>query len=171
MGANARMAALTSPVKTVMLFETMSPSTLSNVEQEHNLGYIQNSGFNTLGGMGWPGRLTSDANLANNNGYYATGMMGGGVGSRGAALIPRATAQANAFGNGGMIEGRHFEGANFLLADGHVKWYKGDQVSTSWMARNSTDAQGPNATDPRNSRAQGTEYEGAGAFAVTYSTR
>lgn len=39
---------------------------------------------------------------------------------------------------------RHLDGSNFLLADGHVKWFRGEQVST-----------GPNASSPGNPQTPG----------------
>ena len=65
--------------------------------------------------------------------------------------------------------GRHMDGSNFLMADGHVKWLKGDAVSSGVAATLSSDAQ--NAADcsvPGNC-AEGTAYSGAGAHAVTFS--
>lgn len=40
---------------------------------------------------------------------------------------------------------RHFDGANYLLADGHVKWYKPDAVSAGSMATNASDYHGQTA--------------------------
>ena len=37
---------------------------------------------------------------------------------------------------------RHFDGANYLLADGHVKWYKPDAVSAGEMALSETSHHG-----------------------------
>jgi prepilin-type processing-associated H-X9-DG protein len=169
LGANAKVAALTAPVKTVMLFEAMPLGT--DVALEHQNQFTRNSGANSVGGYGWPGRIHATNDYATAFGYYATGAMGGGQGNRAVTDYSTTAEVAAGTKKQHVMVGRHLEGSNFLLADGHVKWYKGDQVSNSWMARNSTDAQGADNTDPRNSRAQGTEYAGADAFQVTFSTR
>lgn len=60
--------------------------------------------------------------------------------------------------------GRHTEGANYLLVDGHVKWLKGSNVSTGWRAVTSAqDAQDAGGNSPY---AAGTANS---AFAVTFS--
>ncbi|MEO6907138.1 MAG: DUF1559 domain-containing protein [Abditibacteriaceae bacterium] len=57
------------------------------------------------------------------------------------------------------LDGRHLSGSNFLLADGHVKWYRGSNVSTYNAAINPTDP-------PDNCRAAGTENS---SYAITFS--
>ena len=57
----------------------------------------------------------------------------------------RADAAAPGSNYGGYIDpstkGRHTDGSNFLLADGHVKWYRGSAVSSGFAALKSTDPQ------------------------------
>jgi len=65
------------------------------------------------------------------------------------------------------IPGRHFSGANYLMVDGHVKWFMGSSVSSGWNALASTDAQDANAPNGLPC-AQGTE---GSPYAVTMSTR
>ena len=60
---------------------------------------------------------------------------------------------------------RHFDGANFLMADGHVKWFKPEKVCGGNNAQGVSD--GPVADNPDNARAAGTSHPG---YAVTFST-
>ena len=48
---------------------------------------------------------------------------------------------------GSPIQGIHLGGSNFLMADGHVKWYRGSQVSPGLLNNSSTNPQGTPATD------------------------
>jgi len=43
--------------------------------------------------------------------------------------------------------GRHTDGANYLLADGHVKWLRGYQASTGYTANKENDPQEPMVTN------------------------
>lgn len=52
-------------------------------------------------------------------------------------------------------KGRHSDGSNFLMADGHTKWLRGNMVSNAITATASTSAQ-------TNTRAAGTEVPGLG---------
>ena len=54
---------------------------------------------------------------------------------------------------------RHNEGSNFLCADGHAKWARGQTVSTGVTAQAKANAQ-------TNTRAAGTEYPG---ISLTFS--
>ncbi|KAH0534176.1 hypothetical protein FGG08_007223 [Glutinoglossum americanum] len=64
--------------------------------------------------------------------------------------------------------GCHSEGSNFILADGHVKWYRGSSVSNGNNATNATDAQNGY---PSGYAAEGTQYAGTGAHAITFSVK
>lgn len=96
-----------------------------------------------------------------NEGRWATGVMGGdapvsGDGTR----TPTVTTD----------EPRHLSGANFLAADGHVKWFRGEKVSPGQDAYASGNAQGAGNA----ACAAGTESmkDSAGnAFALTYSLK
>jgi prepilin-type N-terminal cleavage/methylation domain-containing protein/prepilin-type processing-associated H-X9-DG protein len=69
-----------------------------------------------------------NTNTGTDNGLkYATGPMGGG------------SEQAIADFTG--LTGRHTDGANFLAADGHVKWLRGPSVSPGITAGTATDNQ------------------------------
>jgi prepilin-type processing-associated H-X9-DG protein len=73
------------------------------------------------------------------------------------------------------IEGRHFAGSNYLLADGHVKWYKGEQVSSGSSATAPTNAQNTGDDNSDGCRAAGTQSmkdsTGNITFAITFSHR
>ena len=58
--------------------------------------------------------------------------------------------------------GRHSDGSNFLLCDGHVKWLRGTQVSNGNGAAAPGDAQ-------NGCRAAGTAAVGSGGYSVTFS--
>jgi len=63
---------------------------------------------------------------------------------------------------------RHLEGANFLCADGHVKWLKSEQVSYGY--RNNTTTGGESFSGGTGSYfAQGTDYAGADKKLLTMS--
>lgn len=141
-GAAAKMAAFNSPVKTVVLFEV--EDAITDVGGGGSL-----SGAPFGNGVEW-GLWGS--------GTYATGNMG----NRGPG-----TASSYPFWGIKSLEGRHFAGANYLMADGHVKWYRPSAVSSGEAAVNSTDAQEPGGPDSQ-ARAAGTENN---QFAVTFSTR
>ena len=68
------------------------------------------------------GSPSSDGNPAGWNigpGQFATGVMSGGAATIGTSK-----------GNYSASTGRHTDGSNFLLADGHAKWLRGSSVST-----------------------------------------
>jgi prepilin-type N-terminal cleavage/methylation domain-containing protein/prepilin-type processing-associated H-X9-DG protein len=67
---------------------------------------------------------------------------------------------------------RHFDGANYLMCDGHVKWFRGSAVSPGSVALSESCNQNGNPTTAdcaaNAGMAAGT---GNSAFAVTFSTR
>ena len=68
--------------------------------------------------------------------------------------------------------GRHTDGSDFLMSDGHVKWLRGTAISagsnnpSSGCAQNMSGS--PCAADP-NLPAASTDYGGPGSFAATFS--
>jgi prepilin-type N-terminal cleavage/methylation domain-containing protein/prepilin-type processing-associated H-X9-DG protein len=68
--------------------------------------------------------------------------------------------------SGEYFPGAHFEGSNFLAADGHVKWLKGKKICAGWPAAKPQNIRGSYGW---NSRAEGTEYSGSDAGALTFS--
>ncbi|MDR3708713.1 MAG: DUF1559 domain-containing protein [Capsulimonadaceae bacterium] len=83
----------------------------------------------------------------NDGSTFATGYLGG-----------RGTF-GNPYGQFASPTGRHNNGANYLMADGHVKWLMGNLVSSGTVAPNSTYAQG-------SQNAAGAEVS---TFAATFS--
>jgi prepilin-type N-terminal cleavage/methylation domain-containing protein/prepilin-type processing-associated H-X9-DG protein len=154
------LAVLTSSAKTVMLFECAATSgVLDNVDAA--------TGYASAASWGLPNDFTWQ--VGHGGGWYATGFLGGRSGS--VAPDPNASLSV-AFPKTGWFQyqtGRHLEGSNFLMADGHVKWLKGDAVSGGKAASSSTLAQTTNGTYPTDSHAEGTEYSGSDAHAVTFS--
>jgi prepilin-type processing-associated H-X9-DG protein len=63
-------------------------------------------------------------------GNFATGFFAGRSGTVGTAADQYESS-----------DGRHLAGANYLLADGHVKWYKGSAVSAGYAAAAPVDGQ------------------------------
>ncbi len=63
---------------------------------------------------------------------------------------------------------RHLEGANFLAADGHVKWYKADSISYGFRATSETSAR-TYSGGTGSEFAEGTSYTGADAHQMTMS--
>jgi len=65
--------------------------------------------------------------------------------------------------------GRHLEGANYLMADGHVKWLRPSNVSAGNSAPTSTSAQYSNTSgSPSYGHAEGADV---GTHAVTFSLK
>jgi prepilin-type N-terminal cleavage/methylation domain-containing protein/prepilin-type processing-associated H-X9-DG protein len=147
-GAGAALSALTSSPKTVMLFEVTGSAL--NFKTDPDSVYYQSSfvgqGFDIWWAQAGNTSLWGPAAF-NTRWNYSTGPLSG---------------RGNP--NGRFPDARHFDGANYLLADGHVKWFKGAKVSPGYAASTSTSAE----TDPR---AEGAEYSGANAHAITFSTK
>ena len=171
-------ANLNSTAKTVLLFETVETGgTITSANgQEVGPTYLTPAGSGLPSGVGC---LSIAATSGNLEGYYATGYMGGRGGSP-ASFLPGANQQSGAVG-GLFVNGTgiHMDGSDFLMADGHVKWLKGDAVSTGATAVTATDVQGAAGTGepcgygpdgkPKGPSAEGTQYSGTGAHAVTFS--
>ena len=65
---------------------------------------------------------------------------------------------------------RHLDGGNYLMMDGHVKWYKPDSISHGWPSWNFKENSaecfwGGNAS----LYAEGTQYSGDDKHQVTFS--
>lgn len=153
-----KISAMTSASRTVMLFECTA--TAANLEDIYAA-----TGYGSAASWGLPNDFTWQS--LHGGGWYATGFMGGRGGT--VASDPAAAMSPTLTGYFQYSTGRHMDGSNFLMADGHVKWLKGDQVSTGDSAANSKQAQTTNTTYPTNSLAEGTEYAGADVHAVTFS--
>ena len=140
-GVNGKLAAFTETPRTVMLFEVTGCT-------GNPTATSWNSGSSWYGwGIPYSPAYT-DAGV---NGNIATGSLGG---------YPFTSGQATP---------RHFDGANYLLADGHVKYLLPGSVSPCFAAANATDPQIPSGVTY--GYAEGTQYAGSGKHAVTFSPR
>ena len=61
--------------------------------------------------------------------------------------------------------GRHTDGSNYLMVDGHVKWLRGSAVSTGWEAQNVGSGQDQDWSP------EAASVENANKFAVTMSAQ
>ncbi|HEY3329429.1 MAG TPA: DUF1559 domain-containing protein [Capsulimonadaceae bacterium] len=162
-GSTPAISKLTMPAKTVMLSEVSKCSTVITTNPE-----APNSKYSVATNGGWFANDKTNFDIANTGSALATGWLGrtntaaryyGFQNSSGSQLGPQF--------------GRHSDGANYACMDGHVKWLKGDQVSSGDSASSSTAAQGSPGTPgggnwPGN--AAGTEDKSANpAFTVTFS--
>lgn len=156
-GAGAVLAKLNSSPKTVMLCEVTQTSgtvqTPDGLETSVISASTNGSPYYVLGADYGNGTVGL--------GWFATGFMGG----RGGPLVALPeTGPAVGYTDPGYYQyqtGRHLEGSNFLLADGHVKWFKGDAVSTGFGAPSENAVQ-----DAGSNTAEGT---GKGTHAITFS--
>lgn len=155
---NAKLSHLNAPAKTVMLFEAAlngdyltvpAPSTVNS----HRYGSVACWGGSTYGGASCTMQVGSWW------GAYATGYIGGYPG----LLADPARQSGNQINTYVSETGRHLEGANWLMADGHVKWLKAEQISGGKAAATAT-----SAVDHANNIAEGTEN---GTSAATFSSQ
>jgi prepilin-type processing-associated H-X9-DG protein len=172
-GIKCVAASMNATAKTVLLCEVAD--TYGNVTVPDESGGSPYD-YTSVGTSGLPGTSSSRAVMfggtADNayQGWYATGYLSGRTYSQ---IVPGGTTspQQNYVGQPTAEQGRHLEGSNFLMTDGHVKWYKGAAVSAGLMAVNSTDAQEACSAGGAICAAEGTEYAGADKHAVTFSPR
>lgn len=108
--SGATLASYNDVTKSVLLFEITGVST--------DMTTLAVNGSTTAGDFSSP---TSDGNPA---GYTTIGRFATGVMSGAQSLVGTANANFDA------LTGRHTDGSNFLLADGHVKWLRPTSVST-----------------------------------------
>lgn len=116
-GGGLTIAACSSPVKTVLLAEThgfanyTSPSVAGEQTSTAITGLSYSGGGTNSAGLNFSGTAGSD---------YAIGVK---IGARSLPNNP----------------GRHTDGSNVLLADGHSKWIRGENISPGFNAVNPTD--------------------------------
>ncbi|MDR3710930.1 MAG: DUF1559 domain-containing protein [Capsulimonadaceae bacterium] len=138
------LSQMTAPSVTVLLFELTgsAPNSANEGVSNNPNGTIENQspfglglgmiGFWDPNGAGDGNGCTSSTTLR-----YAFG----DTGNR-----PGTIANAN-FENGNTCltagTGRHSNGSNFILCDGHVKWLTGEQVSTGYAAQTATANEDP----------------------------
>ncbi len=149
-GASSNSASFNEATKTIVLFEVGGVGAEPDAPMDDIYGYSSPSGN---------GRdLFVLFNLPNFRafswgGQYRTGYLGG---------------RGNTIGIYGPYhqfpdkDGRHSAGANYLLDDSHVKWLRGDSVSSGLAAVSPNDAQ-----EAQPYRAAGTEN---GQYSITFST-
>lgn len=163
-GAACKMAVLTAPAKTVMLVEVHAnaKAILGSATGQENPGTAVGD-YCTPATNGHVGRMWRNQNSATNfAGAFMTGCTGRRYGPNNCEQ-----GEGNASFNG--QEGVHLGGANYLLADGHVKWYRGDSVSTGWAAAETISPYTFNSDcSVTPCYAEGTQ---GNVFAVTFSTR
>jgi prepilin-type N-terminal cleavage/methylation domain-containing protein/prepilin-type processing-associated H-X9-DG protein len=135
---NGAISGFASTPKTVMLFEVAASS--AYLDRPNVVNEAQLSSPTTLAGNG-NNLFSCPGGSQINFGLYATGFMGGKTGT--VAAIPNPVSSTSAFGTGNFVaeQGRHLDGANYLMVDGHVKWYKGSAVSTGNAAASAAAAQ------------------------------
>jgi prepilin-type N-terminal cleavage/methylation domain-containing protein/prepilin-type processing-associated H-X9-DG protein len=162
-----KMSNLNAPAKTVMLFETAFASAyLTDPLTPHS--------YASPACWGAP-KSCSFAIRSLSWGCYATGVMGGrsdGAISTNPWAKKQSDGNSACSGGGGGAgyqteTGRHLDGSNFLMADGHVKYLKGTNVSPGFAAASSAAAQNDAAWSGRFlGSAEGTENN---THAVTFS--
>jgi len=103
---------------------------------------------------------TSPASNGNDQrgGQPATGQMSGGISG------------GNSQSGVGSTP-RHFDGANFLAADGHVKWLKPESVSVGRTAWGSNPGADSAQSTGNPAGAEGTNYNGSDKRALTMSPK
>ena len=154
-GPGGHLSGFNSPAKTVLLCEIsgdpvdvaadMIPANDPNINQSIGLNGVWERYFNNT----------------NVNIQFETGTLGN--------RTPQSSGGINEYGNytDPTTKGRHSDGSNFLLCDGHVKWYRGSQVSSGFNAKNSTDPQ-DNLADDGAALAAGTE-DSTNKYSITFS--
>jgi prepilin-type N-terminal cleavage/methylation domain-containing protein/prepilin-type processing-associated H-X9-DG protein len=143
-GAVSKLASLNSTSRTVLLCEVQGAQV--------NLTDAIESGGNASYANDFLHHSPDAAGTGARGGILQTGYLGGNT-SRSYYTLS----------NFSGPKGLHLDGSNFLLADGHVKWFMAAAVSSGLSAHNPADAQGATL----NYLAAGTEYNG---FAATFST-
>ena len=129
------LSQLAGPANTVQLFEVTAVAT--------NVAYDVAGGVGSAGGDG-----VCDLGAYNTKGIrYATGVFGNVTG---ATVGPSAGHRYDA------LTGRHSDGSNYLLADGHVKWLRATAVSAG--------QNNPTPNDPGTSGAAVCVYNNGGNY-------
>ena len=155
-------ASLNATANTVLLLETAY--TGGSITTGPETGWVSPATWGTCyfcgAGSRWsiPGKTSGHP-----GGFFATGFMGGRDAIDTVAPNPNMAIASVTDSNSGYFQyatGRHLDGANYLLADGHVKWLRGGAVSTGYAATS--------PTNPQNNTglAAGTQN---GVYAATFS--
>ncbi|BDI31192.1 hypothetical protein CCAX7_32430 [Capsulimonas corticalis] len=155
------LASLRSPAKTVFLCETEGDyAPLLDPAENNGNGVISATTNGNYNGTVYA------FNGYNTGGRMATGCLGG---SNCSAYL---AAPANFYEGFTALTGLHTDGSNYMMCDGHIKWYRGSQVSGGSNAIAADCQQGGGApsdcTTTVQTMAEGTE---GSRFAVTFSTQ
>jgi len=162
-GASAQ-SALTSPARTVLLFEVRGDNAQITQADEgiHNVPAPAQQSASGNGINGLLLNLTGLGAGTPDGALYATGPMDNSAST--SLIITDQYADKT---------GRHASGANFLAADAHVKWLPGSRVSAGGAALSSANAQARTGCAvrgaPRAGRFPCAEGTAVGAHALTFS--
>ncbi len=162
-GVSGKEARFNAPSKTVLLSEIGAGKDRAGFARAGNQVVLTDpleAGSPSTSESGNGQSVASMGNTGNppRPGPYNTGTTGGTTAAS-PVILPQCVLPG---------EGRHLEGSNYLLADGHVKWYKGSSVSIG--AANGQTAGFPAPSSPEQSGvyAAGTATTQPG-IAITYS--
>jgi prepilin-type N-terminal cleavage/methylation domain-containing protein/prepilin-type processing-associated H-X9-DG protein len=158
---------MTSPSNTVLLFEVNGPQVaIASYDEGAGVGYITGTEQLSPVGNGLTGTLYSGAaagvpeayGTAPSVGQYATGPISGAWATTGKPTDFAAQT------------GLHTDGSNYLAADGHVKWLKGEKVSGGVNNFSATQAStGTGGSGGTTSAATGTGYLSTANQSLTFS--
>ncbi len=144
-GSPLSLASANSPSNTVLIAETQACDTTSVLPSQDVNGYGP-----AVDGLGYTNANGGLNNIAGTCTLYHTGNFAGTTG------YPTAI---------------HTDGANYLLADGHVKWLRPSAVSPGFNAAAQTDDQTTNGNAPPTGKAAGTQKSSGtyGTYIATFS--
>lgn len=148
-GVSGALARFGSPAKTVLLCEmSNAPYRYVIIDDPNNIGASLGNGTQNFGNMTYA------------TGYFANFPAGaGGLDSNG--------------DNFEAPTGRHIDGSNFIMADGHAKWMRGSVISPGWTNPSSTDGGSPTCPNGQYCVAAGPDASVMAAtnqpFAATFS--
>ena len=153
----ARASLLTSPSQTVLMFEAVNQVINANPPSAETCKYNGYAGSNRACSAAGNGQTLFCHPTGTEPGICQTGYMGGGI-DNGWGTMSRTCG----VGASGAVteEGVHSGGSNFVFADGHVKWLRGDQVSPGYnpLAPNINQGQsGATCAKPTTQCAAGTQ--------------
>ena len=160
-GPTGSLSSQQAPASTTLLAEVQNATSLFSSSSDEGYGVAGTAatslspavdGLDTLSttAAGTPADFVAKNDGSANGLKYATGYIGGVPTSPGTDFTGPT--------------GIHTDGANYLAADGHVKWYRAGVISAGTTAANSTD---PNAASNAGKSAAGTGN--LGNFALTFS--
>ncbi len=146
-GSKGSLPRMTSPAQTVALFEIMgdSANVTDGLEGADPLSFSQTTDATGNGAelhAGYGSSANLPINPAPSNGtIYTTGVIGGFPSLALCAPFDTRTGSSRVNPNGGDLSylGRHTGGANYLMADGHAKFFQATQVSPGYPAAHQTD--------------------------------